>query len=115
MVMMREEELDGGGYFVAIESGVAKLTHAPFERVGILRPEWGDFGCNDLAGDRIRLAAHRDVFDVVDLQQNVLDFGRMHFLAAHVYQFRFAAENADVLALSFDNVLRDEPAVRLEL
>src|SRR5262245_51140580 len=113
-VMILQDHLDDGGYFVALEPRVAKLAHAPFERVGILRPERGDFGCNDLAGDRIGLAAHRDVFDVVDLEQNILDFGRMHFLAAHVYQLRLAAENANVLAISFDEVLRVEPAVDIE-
>src|SRR5262249_2234982 len=95
-VMLLQDHLDDGGYFVALESRAAKLAHSPFERIAILRPERSDFGCDDLAGDRIRLAAHRDVFDVVDLEQNVLDFGRMHFLAAHIYQLRLAAENANV-------------------
>src|SRR5262249_57530634 len=42
-VMILEDHVDDGGYFVALESRVAKLTHSPFERVGILRPERGDF------------------------------------------------------------------------
>src|SRR5262249_9172308 len=108
------DHVDDGGYFVALEARVAKLAHSPFERVGILRPERGDFRCNDLAGDRIRGAAHRDGFDVVDLEQNGLDFGRMHLLAAHVYQLRLAAENANVLAISFDEVLRVKPALWIE-
>ena len=60
------------------------------------------------------LAAHGHVLDVVELEQNVLDLGRMHLLAAHIDQLRLAAENANVLAVSFDEILRVEPAVRIE-
>src|SRR4029077_20490967 len=74
----------------------------------------GDLGRDQLARDRIRYAAHRNVLDVVDLQQNVLDFGRMHFLAAYIDHLRLASENANVLAIAFDQILRVEPAVGVE-
>ena len=52
--------------------------------------------------------------DIVELEQHILDLGRMYLLAAHIYQLRSAAENVNVLAVSFNEILRVEPAVRIE-
>ena len=67
-VMILHGHIDDGAHLVALKSRVAELSDSPFERVRILRHERGDFCCNDLAGDRIRLAVHGDVFDVVELE-----------------------------------------------
>src|SRR5262245_29466090 len=113
-VMILRDHIDDGRHLVALELLAAELAHTPFERIGIFRHQRRDLSCDDLAGDRIRLAAHGDVFDVVELEQNVFDLGRMNLLAANVYQLRFAAENANILAVSLDQILRVEPSVRIE-
>ena len=113
-MVLLDDHVDHGRNLVALESCVAELADAQFERLGFLRNERGDLGCDELTGDRVRHAAHRDVLDVVDLQQNVLDLGRVHFLAADIDQLRLASENTNVLAIGFDQILRVEPAVSLE-
>src|SRR5262249_38544380 len=67
-VVILLDHVDHGRNLIALESRVAELTHAPFERVRLLRNERSDLGCDHFAGDRIRYAAHGDVLDVVDLQ-----------------------------------------------
>src|ERR1700730_12467486 len=113
-VMILRNHIDDGGNFVAFESRAAELADSPSEGVRILWRKRGYFGCNDLACDQIRVAAHGDIFHVIEFEQNVLDLSRMHFLAAHVYQLRLAAEDAKVLSISFDKILRIEPTVCIE-
>src|SRR5262249_27780795 len=113
-VVILDDYIDDCGHLVALESRLAELADAPFEGVGIFWHQRGDLGRNDFAGDRVGLAAHGDVLDVVELEQNVLDLGRVHFLAAHIYQLRLPAKYADILAVYFDEILGVEPAVRIE-
>src|SRR5207248_10940166 len=108
-VMILHDDIDDHRHLVWLEPRAAELADSPFEGVRILRHERRDLGSNDLAGDRIRLTAHGDVLNVVKLEQKVLDLGRMHFLATYIDQLRLAAENADVLAVAFDEILRVEP------
>src|SRR3954469_6059195 len=113
-VVILYDHVDDGGNFVALKSRTAELADAQLEGVRILGRERCDPGGNDLAGNRIWMSAHRDVFDVVELEQHILDLGRVHLLAADVDQLRLAAEDVNVLAVSFDEILRVEPAVRIE-
>src|SRR5262245_51227571 len=112
--MVLHDHLNESGNFVALESRVAELADPPFEGLRILRHERRYFGCNDLAGDRIRLTADGNIFDIIDLEEDILDFGRMHLLAAHIYQFRLAAENTNVVSVSFVEILLVEPAIYIE-
>src|SRR5262245_28836261 len=49
-VMILEDHVDDGGEFVVLGPGVAKLTHTPFEHVGIRRHESGLCGSTQLPG-----------------------------------------------------------------
>ena len=62
----------------------------------------------------IRLGKHGRIPDVVELQQDILDFGRVHFLAAHVDQLRLASDDTNVFALDLNDILRVEPAFIIE-
>ena len=113
-MVIRFNNLDHGGYLVSLKPSLAEFADPPLKQLRILGVRRRDPRDDDFSGYRIRPAANRYIFDVFQLQKNVLDLGRMHFLAADVDQFGFAAEYPHVLAVDLDEVLGVEPPVRLE-
>ena len=108
------DDFDHRRHFVPLEPFLAKPADAPAQQFRILRAERRDFRGDDLSSDRTVFAAHGHVFDIIELQQDVFDLGGVNFLATDVDQLRPAAENAQVFAVNFDEILRVEPPVGIE-
>src|SRR5262245_36786832 len=110
-VMIGSHDLDRRRHLEPFEMCLAKCADALPERLRVFRPDRCNSRSDHLPGNRILLGKHRRILDVIELQQHILDLGRMDFLSAHVNQFRLAPDDANVVSLDLHDILRVEPAL----
>ena len=107
----RIRELDDHRNLELRHSLATKGVHPSLEDIQRFRLFQVETRRDDLTHHGVRFTEDGYVLHVGQPQQHVLHLRRINLLAADVDQFRCATQDAQVLAVYFDGVLRIQPAV----
>src|SRR5262245_61351870 len=86
-------DLDPLRDLVRREPFAAELLHSPLDLLVVFGSDEPERRYDDAADENVLFSPNDGVFDVLNLNEQILDLGREHLLSGHVDDLRIAAKN----------------------